>query len=237
MRDAIGLFDAEKLRHVARWLVKGRGKLASNVGEAGAHFRTDAGLDGPDFQLLYAPAFFYDHGQVEHDAPALTIAQSFIAPRSRGSVLVGSADPGRKASVRLNFFSEPGELDQCVAAIRRSREVASTAPLRNHVGRELNPGSHVQSDEELRDWIRRTCQHTYHPSCTARMGPPDTGALDPELRVHGVERLRVADCSALPTITRGNTHAPALMVGERCADFVRGDRAEAPSRTLAAVQA
>ncbi len=87
--------------------------------------------------------------------------------------------------------------------------------------REITPGAGVRTREEIAAWIRTTCQHTYHPACTARIGSPQDGAVDSELRVHGVERLRIADTSVMPTVIRGNTHAPAVMIGERCAEFVR----------------
>jgi choline dehydrogenase len=92
----------------------------------------------------------------------------------------------------------------------------------------------VRTREELAAWIRTTCQHTYHPACSARIGAPGDGVVDPELRVHGIERLRIADTSVMPTVTRGNTHAPAVMIGERCAELIRAGAGGARAASSAA---
>ncbi len=219
--DAAGPFDLPAPRYLAEWLRHRRGKLSSNVAEGLGHWRSDPALPAPDMQLLFAPAFFYQDATIKHPVPAMTIGASYIAPRSRGSVMIRSADPREKAAVRLNFFSEPGEMDACVRAIEMAREIAAAAPMRQYVGAEFKPGPQTASRSEIENYIRSECQHTYHPSCTVRMGTPEEGALDPALRVYGVEGLRVADTSVFPTIPRGNTNAPAIMVGERCADFMR----------------
>ena len=119
------------------------------------------------------------------------------------------------------MLTERADVDALIRAVRRSREIAATEPMAGLVQAEIQPGSEVQSDQELESWIRKTCEHTYHPSCTARIGPEGEGVVDAELRVHGVGGLRVADASVLPVVTRANTNAPAIMVGERCASFIR----------------
>jgi choline dehydrogenase len=221
----IGLFDAEDPRHAAKWLLRRRGKLASNFAECGAHIRTDPTMPGPNFQMLFGPGFFYEHGLVTWDAPAVTIGLSYIAPTSRGTVRIRSADASRKPAITYNMLSGDSELEEMIDAVQRAREIAAAAPVSSMIGVEITPGSEVRSREEIAAWIRATCQHTYHPSCTARIGSAPDGALDSQLRVHGIEGLRVADCSAMPTVTRGNTHAPTVMIGERCAELVRrGDR-------------
>jgi choline dehydrogenase len=231
---AVGLADAERPRHLVEWLLRGSGKLSSNVAEARAQVRTSDDLPAPDFQLLFAPVFFFDHGEAEHEAPAMTIAPSYWTPRSRGTVLVRSPDPHSPPAIRLNFFSRPEEIEAMLRAVRLARRIAASEPLASHAGREINPGPEAQDDADLEAWVRRTCQHTYHPACTARMGPEGEGALDSRLRVHGVDGLRVADTSAMPTIVRANTHAPAVMIGERCADFIRGAEGSPPRRPATA---
>ena len=217
----IGLSDATHPKYLVRWLAGGRGKLASNIAEALALIRTDDSLEAPDFELLFGPAFFWEHGAVEHPKPAMVIAQSLWTPKSRGTVLARSADPQELPAVQLNMLTERADVDALIRAIRRSREIGATEPMAGLIEAEIQPGSDVQTDEEIEAWIRRTCEHTYHPACTARIGPEGEGVVDPELRVHGVEDLRVADASVLPVITRANTNAPAIMVGERCASFIR----------------
>lgn len=223
--DRIGLFDAENPKYLISWLLKGEGKVSSNVAESTAHVRTDPAAPAPDFQLFFVPGYFREHGALTYDKPTVSIGQSYWTPTSTGSVLIQSADPTKPARVRLNMLSEPGEIDAMIRAIRFSRELVTKPPLAAHVGTEISPGAAVSSDGDLEAWVRENVEHTYHPSCTARMGRD--GALDSELRVKGVEGLRVADTSALPRIPRANTNLPAVMVGERCADFLIRSRAAA----------
>ena len=220
----LGLSDATHPRYLLRWLTSGNGKLSSNIAEALAHIRSLPELRSPDFQLLFGPAFFWRHGEDEHATPAMVIAQSYWTPASRGWVRARSSDPREKPAVQLNLLAERADVGAMIRAIRRSREIAATEPLAAVVGAEIHPGEAVQSDAELEAWLRRTCEHTYHPSCTARMGAPGEGVLDAQLRVHGVAGLRVADASALPAITRANTNAPSILMGERVADFLRAHR-------------
>jgi choline dehydrogenase len=216
--DRIGLFDAAKPKHLLPWLLKGTGKLTSNVAESTAHVRTDPSLLAPDFQIVFVPSYFREHGAQEYDKPTFSIGQSYWTPTSTGSVLIQSADPTKHAKVRLNMLSKPEEMQAMIRAIRFSRDLVTKGPLAAHTGKEISPGAEITSDADLETWIRANVEHTYHPSCTARMGRD--GALDSELRVRGVDGLRVADTSALPVIPRANTNLPAVMIGERCADFL-----------------
>ncbi|MFL5835868.1 MAG: GMC oxidoreductase [Solirubrobacteraceae bacterium] len=127
-----------------------------------------------------------------------------------------------KPLIHLNWLSEPAEMAAMVAACRYARELAGSGALGDIVERNLDPGPGVASDEQLEAWIRAECQHTYHAACTCRIGAEDDGVLDPELRVRGVDGLRVVDASSLPTITSGNTNAPVIMVAERAADLILG---------------
>jgi choline dehydrogenase len=214
----IGLADAEHPKYLAQWLTRRRGKLTSNIAEGAIHVRTDASMPAPNFQILLSPSFFFDHGAMAWEVPAATIALSYIAPRSRGSVRIRSNDPSRKPRVTYNMFSCDSELEEMVDAVEFARAVAAKAGV---LRGEITPGDGVRTRDQIKNWIRSTVQHTYHPSCTARIGSPTDGVVDPKLRVHGVDGLRIADTSVMPTIIRGNTHAPAVMIGERCSDFIR----------------
>jgi len=194
--------------------------MTSNVAEAGAHVRTDASMSAPNFQCIFAPSFFFDHGRMAWDVPAATIAMSYIAPRSRGTVRIRSNDPTRKPRVTYNMLSTRSEMDEMIDAVELAREIVAAGPARSVLGAEITPGNDVRSRGEIESWIRTSVQHTYHPCCTARIGTPQDGVVDPQLRVHGVDGLRIADTSVMPTIIRGNPNAPAIMIGERCADFV-----------------
>lgn len=132
-----------------------------------------------------------------------------------------SADPKAIVATRYNYFAERADMDAMVDAIERMREVAVAAPLRSRTGREIHPGESARTRAKIEQKVRREVQHTYHPSCTARIGSETDGVVDPELRVYGVDGLRVADASVFPVIPHGNTHAPAVMVGEKAADLIR----------------
>jgi choline dehydrogenase len=224
----IGIADAEKPKYLAEWILRRRGKLTSNIAEAAAHVRTDASMPAPNFQCLFAPGYFFDHGQMSWDAPAATIALSYIGSRSRGSVRIRSNDPARKPRVVYNMLSTRSEMEEMIDAVELARDIAASGPARSVLGAEITPGTNVRRRDDIEAWIRTTVQHTYHPACTARIGTPHDGVVDPQLRVHGVDGLRVADASVMPTIIRGNTNAPAIMIGERCADFIRQDQATSP---------
>lgn len=131
-----------------------------------------------------------------------------VGAASVGQVRLRSNDPKAKATVTFNYFAEPDDMEAMVTAIERAREFTATGLLRDVVG-------------TLEAEVRRFVEHTYHPSCTARIGTESGGVVDPELRVHGVVGLRVADASVFPRIPHGNTHAPSVMVGQKAAEMLR----------------
>lgn len=217
-----GLFGVEKNPlHVVNWLLKGTGPLASNVAEAIAHIKTRDDLDLPDMQLVFAPAFFWENGEATHDKPALSIMQSYWEPRSTGHVRITSSDPTAPPEILMNLLSAREDVEALIRGIEITRRIIRTPPYAQMISGEINPGPDVQTPEQLERFIRETTLHTYHPACTAGMGR----VLDERLRVIGVAGLRVADASALPEITHGNTNAPSILMGERCADFIAEDAA------------
>jgi choline dehydrogenase len=232
------LFDATHPRYLAEYVLRrGKGKLTSNVGEAAAHVRVTTDGAAPDFQILFGPAYYFDNGFRTFPGSAFTLAPSFVGPSSEGDVRLRSADPADPPVIRLRWLSDPEEMRAMVAACRLARELAASGPLGDVVERNLDPGPGVASDEQLEAWIRAECQHTYHASCTCRIGAEDDGVLDPELRVRGVEALRVIDASSMPSITSGNTNAPTIMIAERAADLILGHpplAAEDPAATAGA---
>jgi choline dehydrogenase len=215
----IGLADARNPKWLLRWLIRRSGKLTSNLMEAVAHIRSTSDLAAPDFQLIHAP-IYARIDEVGYPRPALSILQSYWTPESRGTVMVRSSDARDAPAIQLNTLTSDGDVAAFVRAIRRTREIVSTDPLASAVAVEVHPGPAVNTDEEIAAWVRATVATTGHPACTAAMGTEPDSVLDPQLRVRGVRGLRVADASALPRIPRANTNAPAIMVGERCADFM-----------------
>ena len=218
------LADAEHPKYLVQWLFKGTGPLASNVAEALAFVRSRPGLPAPDLQYHFAPAFFVEHGFEEYKEHAMTVAPALISPKSRGQLWLRSANPLDKPAILTNTLEDPEDVAALVHGVKLAREIAHTGPLAEATGAELRPGAEYVSDDEIEAAIRRQVELLYHPVGTCRMGASDDddAVLDPELRVRGIEGLRVADASVMPLIPGGNTNAPVIMVAERAADLIRG---------------
>jgi choline dehydrogenase-like flavoprotein len=224
------LFEATKPQWLVRYLVGKSGLLTSNIGEAGAFFHTRSGDKAPYMQYICAPGYFYDHGFRSYPSPALAIGCSMVGAQSKGHVRLRSADPQERPAITANYLADSADMEAMVVAVERAREAFGSAPLRGQVGKEIHPGPDASTRPGLERMIRREVEHTYHPSCTARIGSEAEGVVDPELRVHGVGGLRIADASVFPTIPHGNTHAPTVMVGEMVARLItKGREAETGS--------
>jgi choline dehydrogenase-like flavoprotein len=155
-----------------------------------------------------------------------------ISPKSRGEIRLRSSDPIMKPSIITNTLAEPEDLAALVTGVELAREIAAAEPLVAVRGREIYPGPDARDDADVEAHVRRAVELLYHPSGTCRMGAEDA-VLDPELRVRGVEGLRVVDASVFPVIPGGNTNAPTIMVAERAADLVRGLVADASGAATA----
>jgi choline dehydrogenase len=214
------LHEAESPKWLLTYLTRRTGLLTSNIGEAGAFFHTRSGDAAPDMQYICAPGYFYDHGFRTYPAPAVGIGCSLVGARSTGHVRLRSSDPKDRPAITANYLKEPEDMQAMIAAVERVRQVVGSEPLRGLVGREIHPGGDTSSRQALDKIIRREVEHTYHPACTARIGTESSGVVDPQLRVHGVHRLRVADASVFPVIPHGNTNAPTVMVGEKAATMI-----------------
>jgi choline dehydrogenase-like flavoprotein len=216
------LAEAEKPLSLARYLLTSSGLLSSNIGECGGFFRSAEDLPAPDLQFHFAPAFFQEHGFATHPKPALSHGPTLVEPRSRGHVRLRSADPAAAPRITVNVFDDPSDFQRLMTGLEKGLEITRTKAFAELVGEPLRPGPDVTSRSDLEAWARRTVELVYHPSCTARIGDAETGVVDPELRVHGVEGLRVVDASVMPTVTRGNTNAPTIMIAEKAADLILG---------------
>ena len=216
------LLGADKPKFLAEWLLRRSGPLTSTVAEAFAFVRSRPGLPAPDLQYHFAPAYFNDNGFDEYDQHAFTFGPVLVSPKSRGTVQLRSSDPTAKVRITTNSLAEPEDLASLVAGVKLAREIAATEPMASAAGREIFPGSGVVDDADIEADIRRRLELLYHPVGTCRMGSDDEAVVDPELRVRGVEGLRVVDASVFPVIPGGNTNAPTIMVAERAADLIRG---------------
>ena len=141
---------------------------------------------------------------------------------------IQSANPADYPRIQFNYLSTEQERREWVEAIRKTREIMTQPAFDSFRGRELAPGEQVESDEEILDFVAREGESAYHPSCTCAMGTHAMAVTDPQLRVHGVENLRVVDASVMPYVTNGNIYAPVMMIAEKAADLIRGNTPLAP---------
>jgi choline dehydrogenase len=221
--DRDTLYGADKPRALAEWLLRKSGKLSSTVAEVVAFTRTRGGLPAADIQFHMGAAYFEDHGAETYDGDCMVIAPVLVSPKARGQVWLASADPTAKPRIITNAMSEPDDLDSMIAGMELAREIAAQDPLREVVVEELKPGASTLDRAELEADLRRRLMLIYHPVGTARMSDThELAVVDSQLRVHGLEGLRVIDASVMPTIVGGNTNAPTIMIAERAADLIRG---------------
>ncbi|MGA8256848.1 MAG: GMC family oxidoreductase N-terminal domain-containing protein [Nocardioides sp.] len=193
-----------------------------------AHVRSTYADDRPDLQLFALP-----HGQRGEDAsnpgthpdvegPAFTVFAVLLNPRSRGTVRLASTDPSVSPMINPHYLSEPADVDVLVSAVALVREIMDHPRITREIRTELAPGVKVTGRDAIRNDVRQRISSVYHPVGTCRMGADDRSVVDPQLRVRGIDGLRVVDASVMPTIPGGNTNAPAIMIGERGADLIGG---------------
>ncbi|ELZ44674.1 glucose-methanol-choline oxidoreductase [Halorubrum californiense DSM 19288] len=224
--DVSTLDDAGGLTDVLNWFLRKRGKLTSNVAESGGFARSDADEPRPDLQFHFAPSYFMEHGfENPETGRGLSIGATQLRPESRGRITLASDDPFDDPVIDPNYLDEEADIDTLVEGVKRAREIARQDALSEYVGREVWPGEDAQTDEEIAKHVRDTCHTVYHPVGTCKMGDDEAAVVDDELRVRGVEGLRVVDASVMPTLVGGNTNAPTIAVAERAADLIRDERA------------
>lgn len=222
--EPISLASAESAASLMRYLLFKNGPLTSNVAEGGGFVKINPACPTPDLQYHFGPAFFVNHGFDNIKDHGFTIGPTLVRPQSAGRLRLRSANPLDSPAIEANYFSAPQDMDVMVEGIRLARRIAQAPAFRRYRGNERMPGSDAQSDDDLRAYVRQNAQTLYHPVGTCKMGPASDpmAVVDPELRVRGIEGLRVIDASIMPTIPGGNTNAPTIMIAEKGADMVRG---------------
>ncbi len=205
------------------FLMRGRGYLTVSAGIAAAFFRTREELATPDIQVHFVPFSTDSMGDVLHPYSGFTASVCQLRPESRGHVHALSPDPFTAPEIRANYLSAEEDRRTVVAGLHQLRRYLAADPLRAMWDTETIPGPEVASDEDLLDYARSFGTTIYHPTCTCAMGPRDDDVVTSQLKVRGVEGLRVIDGSIMPTLVSGNTNGPVIMIGEKGADMILAD--------------
>ena len=221
MSDTHSLYRADAPRNLAEWLLRRSGPLSSTVAESVAFVRTRPGLPAADIQFHVGAAYFENHGEEEYDGHCFVIAPTLLTARSRGWVKLGSPDAGDPPRILTNSLEHPDDVRSMIAGMRLAQRIAGTDPLGSKVVKALKPGDGLDSDADYHDHLRSRVELIYHPVGTCRIGKDDDAVVDPELRVRGLDGLRVCDASVFPVIPGGNTNAPVIAVAERAADLIK----------------
>ena len=227
LTDEPGLFGIFTPENFALLESEGRGPLTSNYPEAGGYFTTRSNLPAPDVEFHFAAAPFFDEGLRPPPDNGYAFGPVIIKPTSRGKVGLRTPMADSKPTVQCNFLTTEEDRASMLAGVRIALEIAEQPSLRA-IAREPLSVPASDSEADIWEWVRRASQTVYHPTSTCAMG----AVVDPELRVHGIEGLRVVDASVMPTITRANTNAATIMIAEKASDVILG---KAPLAAAAAV--
>jgi choline dehydrogenase len=217
----VSMASAENLANLLRYILFKQGPLTSNVAEAGGFVKTSLAGATPDVQFHFGPAYFINHGLTPIKEHGFTSGPTLVRPRSVGHLSLRSNNPLDAPRIFANYFSDPHDLDVAVEGIKLTRMIFQAKAFAQYRGRETYPGDHATSDQALRDHIAKMTETLYHPTGTCKMGKDASSVVDSELRVHGVEGLRVIDASIMPTVPGGNTNAPTIMIAEKAADLIK----------------
>jgi choline dehydrogenase len=219
--EPVSLLTAATAENLQAFLENGTGPLTSNIAEAGAFHRTRSGMPAPDIQILAAPVMYLEEGLTPPPGHGFTIVTCVLKPSSRGDVTIASADPTAKPVIRHNYFTTDEDMRSMSDGLRLLVEIGG----RPELGRFNQTAYQVPeslSDRDVQSFLARNTLTNYHPAGTCRMGSDAAAVVGSDLRVHGVEGLRVVDASIMPSIVRGNTNAPTIAIAEKAADLIRG---------------
>ena len=216
-------------KNLFRWQLTHSGPMTTNIAQAGGFVRSETGLPAPDIQWHVLPVPYRNGGLADPTDRGMSVLVTLVDVHSRGRITLRGNDPRHRPLIDPGYLSDRADTDALVRGIDLVREIADAKPMRKICKSELAPGPDVRTDAELRDFIRRDVTTIYHPVGTCAMSGQSQldanrvmGVVDTELRVRGVEGLRVVDASVMPSVPRGNTNAPTIAIAERAADLISG---------------
>ena len=211
------------IRGIGQYRRERRGPITTNFAECGGFLKTRPDLDVPDIQLHFGMSIVDNHGRTRHRGTGFSCHVCLLRPKSRGSVWLQSADPFSPPAIDPNFLGEEADVDTMVAGFKTTRRLLDAPALKALQTSDVFTEG-VETDADIRKVLRERVDTVYHPVGTCKMGTGDPLAVvDPKLKVHGLEGLRVADASIMPTLIGGNTNAPTIMIGEKAADMIKAE--------------
>ena len=211
-----------------QYLLFGSGLATSQGLESGAFLKSRPDLETPDLQFHFIAALMYDHTRKKSDRHGFMAHVCQLRPESRGYISINSADPLAAPIIQPNYLAAEEDRRAMREGVRLAREIFAQAAFDPYRGPELMPGAHIQKDEQIDAFVRKTAETIYHPVGSAKMGKDQDSVVDPQLKVYGVEGLRVVDASVMPALVSGNTNAPTIMIAEKAADMILGRPSAAP---------
>lgn len=216
-----------------QWLLFKRGPAATNHFEAGGFIRSNDRVAYPNVMFHFLPVAIRYDGSSPSEGHGYQLHVGPMNSDARGSVKITSSDPTTYPALRFNYLSTAQDRREWVEAIECARHILSQPAFHPFSGGEISPGPHVQSDEEILDWVAQDGETAYHPSCTCKMGVDSLSVVDPgSMKVHGVEGLRVVDASVMPYVTNGNIYAPVMMIAEKAADLIMSKTPLLPAHVM-----
>jgi len=222
LNGKLGLFSKGLIG--AKWLLTRKGLGSTNHFESCAFIRSKPGVEWPDIQYHFLPAAMRYDGRSAFAGHGFQVHVGHNKPKSRGSVTIASADPTQPPKIVFNYLEHQDDIEGFRACVRLTREIIEQPAFDNFRGEEIQPGQQVQTDEQIDAFVRQAVESAYHPSCSCKMGEDAMAVVNSNTQVHGMQSLRVVDSSIFPTIPNGNLNAPTIMVAEKAADIILGNK-------------
>ena len=219
----------------ARWMFTRKGLGATNHFESCAFIRSKPGVEWPDIQYHFLPAAMRYDGRSAFDGHGFQVHVGHNKPKSRGAVTIKTANPTDAPKIQFNYLQHQDDIEGFRACVRLTREIIEQSAFDDYREDEIQPGKHIQTDEEIDAFVRQAVESAYHPSCSCKMGEDAMAVVNSNTQVHGIESLRVVDSSIFPTVPNGNLNAPTIMVAEKAADLILGKPAVAHSQVNVAI--